>query len=55
MNMFDECDTAGISYKSGLRPNGTGWQRFVENHQFTATNQGQPAFSKIVMKGFGSP
>jgi hypothetical protein len=51
MAMFDEYDTAGIIYKSGLRPNGTGWQRFVEDHQFTAINQG-PAFSKIVMKGF---
>jgi hypothetical protein len=49
--MFTEYDTAGIIYKSGLRQNGTGWQRFMENHQFTAANQG-PAFAKIVMKVF---
>jgi hypothetical protein len=51
MDMFDEYDTAGISHKAGLRPNVTGWQRFVEAHQFTAANQG-PAFANIVMKGF---
>jgi hypothetical protein len=50
VNMFDEYDTAGISHKAGLRPNGTGWQRFVGAHQFTAANQG-PAFSQIVMRG----
>ena len=50
-NMFTEYDTAGIIYKSGLRQNGTGWQRFMENHQLTAANQG-PAFAKIMMEVF---
>ena len=47
-NMFTEYDTAGIIYKTGLRQNGTGWQRFIENHQFSAANQGAD-FAKIMM------
>jgi hypothetical protein len=34
-----------------LRQNGTGWQRFIENHQFSAANQGAD-FAKIMMKVF---
>jgi hypothetical protein len=34
-----------------LRQNGTGWQRFIENHQFSAANQGAD-FTKITMKAF---
>jgi hypothetical protein len=49
--MFTEYDTAGIIWKTGLRQNGTGWQRFIENHQFSAANQGAD-FAKIMMKVF---
>jgi hypothetical protein len=37
--MFAEYDTAGIIWKTGLRQNGTGWQRFIENRQFSSSSQ----------------
>ena len=51
--MFTECDTAGMIWKTGLRQNGTGWQLFIENHQFPAANQGAD-FTKIMMKAFAT-
>jgi hypothetical protein len=50
--MFTEYDVAGITSKTGLRPNGTGgWRDLMAKNQFTAANQG-PAFAKILMRLF---